>query len=367
MSSLAGLITQAAQAERSGAGAESLVTDTPNNQPEEAAYAMVGDDTETSVDTSDQDVRSGEAAESGESAEAKKGEPQQSDSMKEEIEVTDQNGRRKITIDYADKEKTKKAYQLAAGMRKFQAERDQALKKLEPTEKELTAYKQRFELLETTWREKGFDGLVQLLTDGKQNEESWYKARKEREDRRAMASPAELERMDLEEAQHKKDAEIAALAKKMADLEQNVKTEREQAETAKLEATVHPAFDKYRFEGKLGSEADELLLDEMMWSRATKQFDEYKAQGVALTPELIEREFKRQNVALSKLIKQQAEDKASKVIERKKADATEHAQRRVKQGMSSSKEEKEARDMLANGDTMGFFRNIGKYGKYFKN
>ena len=173
--------------------------------------------------------------------------------------------------------------------------------------------------------------------------------------------------MDADERIAVQQREHAKLQRQFDELRTKVEKDTTTSEVKNRESTVHPAFDKFRFDGKLGNEDQELMLDEMMWKRATAKFDEYEGQGIALTPQIVEREFKKMQVTLSSMIKEKAEAKATESLEKRKVAATENAQKKVRSGFTRSKEEDEAHAALATGDMRSFFGNISKYGKHFKN
>lgn len=364
------LISQGIQLERAGSGGAAKLLESQNS-PDNHMNDSDGEVTEfasaynseSTVDLTDQEAVERAINDDGSEAEATEGtEPKQEaasqDDSKRTVTVTDHKGKREITIDFNDKDKTVKAYQMAAGMRKFQQERDQAQQKLGSVEKDLTEYKTRFDKLEQIYREHGEDGLIRLLSDGKRNLDMVVQERASYAERRAKADPAELAQMDREELERRANSQVSKLEQRIKELEGNLTNTLTAAETQKMESVVHPAFDKFRFAGKLGSAEDEAMFDEMMWNRATKVFDSYREQGIALTPDLVEKEFKKQSVAMSRLVKTQVNDKVSKVIENKKDRAMETVQRQAVRGMTQSKEDKEARDMLVNGNISGFFKKF---------
>lgn len=374
MSDMGDLIRQTVGAAKAGnveaVTQESTPAHDTGSDDETVAVASEGLDTSShSVNTSDPTERESNAKDEDPAASAKdtEGSDSKATGDKETITVTDHKGKRQITVDFSDRAKTKKAYELAAGARKWQAERDQATKEAKEVGEKASKLEQRFNVLEETWKNEGVDGIIKLLSDGKQSLDTVYKERAEREARRLSADPAELAKMDFEEKLAAEQRERAKLQKRIEESEKKIGADKEAAELRNQEAIVHPAFDKFRFEGKLGNEDQELMLDEMMWKRATAKFDEYKEQGIALTPSIVEREFKAMQVALSSMIKQKADTKAAAALEKRKIAATENAQRRVASGMGTSKEEREAHEALATGDMRSFFGNIGKHGKFFRN
>ena len=279
------------------------------------------------------------------------------------IYVTDDKGRRKVKVDYADKGKVKKAFELAAGMRKFQAERDKVTTNLESTKAELAKYQERFAKLESAWETGKEDGIIRLLSGNQRSLDHAISERAERQKLRESADPADLVRMDAEEALRSKDSTLQKMEARIKQMEEAQNTNMAVAETQKMEAMVYPQFDKFRFTGKVADEEAAETLDTMMFERATKAFDTYASQGVMITPEVVEREFKRLHGLLSRTIKQEAEKKVSSTIEQKKNNALGNAQTQMNSAMTSKSYGQKAQDALNNGDIKSFFRNITRKAK----
>ena len=294
-------------------------------------------------------------------ADGKPTEENKASTDKEDIFISDDKGRRKITVDYSDRAKIKKAFELAAGMRKFQTERDQLKTSASELTKKVDVYKTRFEALEKAWNEPdGINAVIKLLSDGKKDLTSIVQERQQRANRRAKADPAELAAMDFEEQLVKEKAERLQLAQKFEELQGNVNKTAAETEVKRRESMVHPVFDKYSFEGKLGNDDDEYMLNEMMWTRAGRKLDEYETSGVPLSKELVEKEFKAQHVAISRVIKKQAEEKAASAVNKQRDNATQSAQTRVSQSMNSmTTSQKSAMDELNKGNLRGFFKRMG--------
>lgn len=277
--------------------------------------------------------------------------------------VTDDKGRRKVKVDYNDKGKVKKAFELAAGMRKFQAERDKANTALETAKTELAEYQKRFAKLEEAWEQGKEDGIIRLLSGNQRSLDHVIQERNEYLKRRESADPAELARMDAEELARSKDSAIQKMEARLKEMEAKQEQNLVLAEQQKMEAMTYPAFDKFRFTGKVGDQEAATTLDEMMWTKATRAFDEYASQGVNITPEVVEREFKRLHGLLSRTIKQEAEKKVSSTIEQKKASALGMAQKQMTNAMTSKSYGQKAQDALNQGDIKSFFRNITRKSK----
>jgi hypothetical protein len=313
-------------------------------------------ESEGSEDTStDSEVGSAEAA-------AKP----QTPSGKESITITDDKGKRKIEIDWENKDQLKKYVQMAHGARKWQAERDQALGAKKELEGKVASLSGNWDTLEQAYQSNGVAGLVDLL-EGRQGAfDEWEKSRIDRHAFLQKASPEQKELLQLKEQEQKRQAEFDRRNKENEDFRNSITQEREQSEMKVLESTVHPSFDRYRFADKLGDANTEAMFDEMLWTSALKRLEPYEEKGIPLTADLVEKEFKAVSVALRKQINVQAEKKAAKVVEQRKQEATENAQAAVASGYRSSNVGKEAGDMIRQGNLTGLFKGWGKYSQAFK-
>jgi hypothetical protein len=287
-------------------------------------------------------------------------------SGKESIVVTDDKGKRKIEVDFNNRDQIKKYVQMAHGARKWQAERDQALSKSKELESQYSSLRGNWDTLEQAYQSSGIEGLVDLL-EGRQGAfQDWEKSRLERHEMLRKASPAERELYETKERDLVRQREIDKIRKENEDFKRSVQAEKETAELRSLESSVHPAFDRYRFADKLGDSSTEQMFDEMLWNAALKRLEPYEEKGLPLTADLIEKEFKTVSTALRKRINVQADKKAAKVVEQKKREATENVQAAVSNGYRSSPVAKEAEDLIKSGNIGALFKGWGKYGKAFK-
>ncbi len=285
---------------------------------------------------------------------------------KETITVTDDKGRRKLEIDYQDKESIKKAHIQAAGMRKFQAERDQALQSRKQLESQFGEIKSNMDILEKVYREGGVEGLVDLLEGKRGAYRSQVQKQIDRHEFMKKASPEEVEALTAREQSEKQGRELDRIRKENEEFRKQMTDERETSEMRSLESQVNPVFDKYRFSDKLGNPDDEHMFDEMLWNTALKRLNPYEEKGHTITPELIDQEFRNVAMSIRKRIGLQAEKKASRVIEQKKQEATENVQAKVMSGYKSSGNAQEARALIQNGNLTGLLKNWGKYGNLFQ-
>jgi len=289
------------------------------------------------------------------------GKPGTSD--KEILTVTDEQGnRRKVEVDYSNREAVKKAVLLANGARKWQAERDKALAEKKAYEAELSKIKEDWANLDRAFNE-GPEKLLEMLKPGALQE--IVSKHIERQEFLKHASPEEIKALEAQERADRTAKELEKIRKEQEEFKKQVMGEKEQAEEKALESKIHPIFDKYRFADKLGDAQDELLFDKMLWTTALERLEQYETQNVAITPELIDKEFRNVAGSIRKRINVQAEKKAGKVVEQKKREATENVQAKVMSGYKTGGTAQEARNLIQQGDLTSLLKGWGKYGSLF--
>lgn len=290
-----------------------------------------------------------------------------STSDKEILTVTDAEGnRKKIEVDYSNREAIKKAVLLANGARKWQAERDKALESRKSIESELSQIKQDWSLLDSAFQ-KGPEAVYDLLTGRQGGFNEYVSKYQERQDFLKHASPDEIKALETQERADKQAKELEKLRKDNEEFKKQVMAEREQTEEKALESKIHPVFDKYRFADKLGDAQDELLFDKMLWTTALERLEQYETKGLQVTPNLIDKEFRTVADSIRKRINVQAEKKAGKVVEQKKREATENVQSKVMSGYKTGGTANEARDLMNKGDLTSILKGWSKYGSLFNN
>jgi len=329
---------------------------------EELELNLSESDEEATEDTVN-NINSTESEESGELSEnlldaVTESDPASPVSDIEEITVRGPDGRKqKIKIDYSDKDAIKKLAAKAAGMRKFQKERDDARKALEEATKGQAEEKELFSKLEKAWENEGVQGVVTLLGN---SPEAWQKAVDAEIAQReylASLSPEEKYKHDLEMERKAAAAEKTELEKRYESLLQQNKDVEEAAQTRALESKFHPAFDRYRFAGKLGDAVAEQQFDEAVWTQAVKRLSEYP-DNIELTQALVDKEFRTVSNSFRKLIKGQTEQKVKKTIAKKKEEAAQRVQTVAKKGIQKSTATRDFVDKMKRGDIQGSFLDV---------
>jgi hypothetical protein len=289
----------------------------------------------------------------------------------ETITVMDDKGRRKIKINFEDRDQIKKYAQMAHGARKWQAERDQAQSKLKKFEgidpDQAREVLDHWTSIEEAYQSNGIEGLVNLIEGRDDAFKEFEKKYQSRWEQRRGASDEELEALDARERIERMERELIRERQLRSKDEEKRKQDLEAAEIASLQAQVNPVFDKYRFAGKLDDADAEADLDELLWDSVLTKLEPFEEQGIKITRDMIEREFKNKSASLRKHIKVQAEKRVKKTIAQKKQEATENAQSQAMRGIRGSSTAKEARDLLESpGGLTKVLQGWGKYGSVFK-
>jgi hypothetical protein len=253
----------------------------------------------------------------------------------ETILVKGENGRKqKLKIDYADKKAIKQAYLKAAGMRKFQAERDESKTKLSEVQTKYDELNDTYTKLDSAFQDGGIKSVVELLGGPNAIDTFIDDVLKERE-YVSNLTPDEKYKLDLEEREKSYQSQLTAEKSKREAFEKQVLEREEQAALRSLESKLHPTFDRYRFSGKLSDPIAEQQLDDAIWQQVTSRLGEYP-EDIELTQSLIDKEFRTVSNNFKKLIKTQTEQKVKSTITKKKAEASQRAQVAAKKGLSSN-------------------------------
>lgn len=333
------------------------------------ATANAGDESseETTVDaTDDTDVKGAtdedsegdheEDADASDASDGEEGEESGEDPDVETISVKGPNGEKvKVEIDYADRSKIKKAYAAAAGMRKFQAERDMARTTAKASEEKLTSIqKERDEIkglwdkMEKAWTEGGEDGLIKMLSKGTRSLEIAATEHAAHKEWLKKASPVEKEAFEAKQRAEKAERDAKQRQdehdRKLKELDDKALA----SDRAAFESMLHPAFEEVRFAGKLGNEARELELDEMIWSSLNAKIRALP-DDTEVTPALVKSLAQRTAKALNGTVKAKAKEEVTAAVEKRKKEATRSIQRTVKDHQASSRQETNLRDAVRSG------------------
>jgi len=253
----------------------------------------------------------------------------------EEITFTDHKGRRSVKVDFSDRDKVKKLASLAYGSRKFQVERDQFKQELVKEREEKSKLAADMNKFESVYEKQGLKGLITML-EGPEGIDKFIKSYQSEQDRWADMSPAEknaeIRARELESSVEKEKSLREDYEKRIKELDERQKS----ADEKTFESKLHPAFDRYRFAGKLGDSVAEHRLDQAVWSQAMDALQPYEDKGVEITQSMIDKEFRKASQELSNIVNKQVDKKTKVAVQKAKTNAQTKAQAKVSQGMQTN-------------------------------
>ena len=276
----------------------------------------------------------------------------------EDLFVTLEDGRRaKITADYSDRNKIKKAYEMAAGMRKAFSERDRERQRTKELDTQMQELKGTWEKLETAYQSGGIDGLIDLL-EGKQGASKEYIAKRLEQERvREQMSPAERAQLDMQERleldRRQRDTQERTQRLELDKMQQRL-VEAYEKETRAL---ITPSFEKHRFKGKLGDPVAEHHFDQAVWMQALSNLEQLEDDQ--LSPEIIDREFAKVSQAFARAAKTQASKATKAAVDEKKREAKTQAAVSAIKGMNNTgSKERDLTKRLWSGDSVGVLKDL---------
>lgn len=248
-----------------------------------------------------------------------------------DIEYIQAEGK-KIKIDYSDREKTKRAYQMAAGMRKFQAERDTYKKQLD---EQIAKGKDNQDIIDKCDAVIDDDeALFRLITGGRELSEIVEAKMAERDELAAM-SPEQLDA-------YKKNQDFEKRERELKKREEALKAKAEEADNAlstsernRQQTMVNSAFTEHRFAGKFGDPSREARADRMLWKDVVERLSEYDS----VNQELINQVVAEAAEDMRSLINIQAQKQIKKQVKKQKQVSTKKAQEAVFDGDATKKQE----------------------------
>jgi hypothetical protein len=255
----------------------------------------------------------------------------------EEITITDSKGKRTLKVDFSDRDKLKKMVQLAAGARKWQQERDTERAERAKEREESKKLAEDMSKFEKAYGQGGYEGVKNLveLLEGSGSFDKFLASANEERDRWENMSESEKRDIEFERKQTAEQSRLKELESKYESKLAELTSRQEQAEIKSLESKLHPAFDRYRFAGKLNDPIAEQRLDKALWSQAMESL-EAVPENVEITQAMIEKEFRKAAAEFSSAVNKQVNQKVQKVIRTTKEDATRKAQATVNKSMKST-------------------------------
>jgi len=239
----------------------------------------------------------------------------------EDIEFVSADGK-KIKVDFNDRERIKKAYQMAAGMRKFQSERDAISKERDDYR---VKYEENQKIIDDCDAVIDDDeALFRLITGGRELGDV-IQAKMDERDELAAMSPEALDA-------YKRNQDFEKRERELKKREASVQSEREKAtsdlntsEMKRQQTMVNSAFVEHRFAGKLGSKKKELQADRMLWRDVVERLEQYDS----VNQELINQVVAEASEDLRSIVNIQAERQVKKQVKQQKKASTQKAQEAV--------------------------------------
>lgn len=245
----------------------------------------------------------------------------------EEIFVTDDKGRRKVKVDFSDKEKLRKLVAQSYGMRKFQKERDDAMKQLKDLESKSSELQSTWDRLQEVFETQGVKGLVNLVAGQEDAYDSHLQQQLERAQAKAKATPEQLKQIEALERAEQIAKENELFKKRLEERELREAQQREALEVEALQTKLNAPFAKYAFTGKLGDSELEQQYNEALWNLATNKLRQLP-EDQELTDQLVDRTFREVALRFNKAVTKQVKEKTATTAQRRKdAAATRVAQK----------------------------------------
>ena len=281
----------------------------------------------------------------------------------EDIVVRGPDGKRKkITVDYSNRDQILKNARLAAGARKWQVERDQARANLDKV-KDYEEKASNFDKISEAYEAEGELGALKAMI-GETNTQEWLENQIQLQEFRRNASEGELKQLEAQERSEKQNRELEKLRREQEELREQMSARQEAAELAELQSVVNPAFDKYRFAGKIEDASQAQDLDEMVWARGKAQLAKYEDQGLSVTPEIADKVFRSVSNRLRKIVNVESDKRADRKVRKVKENALESVQKKTQRGMARNDDNEAAKDLIKKGDYSGFFKSFGRNVKF---
>lgn len=276
----------------------------------------------------------------------------------EETEVGDTeeivvNGKT-FTIDYSDKDKLRTYAKQAGGFRKMQAERDELAKWKKSVESDYSELKNFEDTIETAYADGHIRGVAELLAGSQQAYKDWLNQEVEKEIAKRDASPAELERIELQERLDSERREREKLVKQQQREQEKRQAESERLETEKLQNQLDRGFNKWNFAGKLGDQELEQSINEMVWEKAKAEIGELPDDH-KLTQADVDKAFRKAANSFRKFSKSEGRKVASQTMENTKKQAASKAAMLASKGVGVSQVNDDVKSKIKTGDIRGSF------------
>lgn len=267
------------------------------------------------------------------------------DAQVDYVYATGPKGRKKIKVDYSDKERIKRAYQKEVAADLYKVQRD-SIKKENESLKETAQF---FNKLDEAFVKSGPLGVIRSMKGGSEALEALIEEKIAEREAVAAMSPEEKRIWEKEQEAAHGNKEVERLR---AQLEARDKADQERAEQAKvaeIEKLVTPAFERYRFQGKLNNEEHEYILDKMLWTQVEDELNDLPEE-IPLTQAMVDSTYRNTAAKIRKMMSLQADTKVKKIVDNKKAKALASAQVAAKSKIVKKSQSDKLAEALQTGD-----------------
>ena len=280
----------------------------------------------------------------------------------EKITVTGPNGKEEIEINFSDREAIKKAFSMAHGSRKWQAERDIAQKKLKEIEPDYDDAVKTRDTIVDTFKESGLKGLVNFLMQDTAAYQKMIDVEVEKAMLYKTASPDVKAKIDAEaryeemlqkmKFQEEKNAREAARVEKLRETQL---AEQQAVAEQSFNTMAATALKMHSFEGKLGDPELEARINDSVWNGVRKALSQLP-DDTDVTPQLLDSLVAREAALFGKGLGKKVETEVKQKIETKKQDSATKLASAAQQGMGKSGAAEKFSDALNKGDTASAIR-----------
>lgn len=336
---------QEALLKESGLSLEEYEAEVPSVEDAAPVEETPSDEETISHETSSEEES--EESDEQESSEEEEAQVQAKEDDVEDVEyvyATGPKGRKKIKVDYSNRDLVKRAFQKAVAADLYRHERD-ATKKTQDEWKEKV---ETFERLNEAFSSKGAEGVLELLA-GPEGVQTWLQQKIDERERLANMTPEEKRQLEVQQTIQEKETRAERLERELQEIRQRMEKQAEESRTKELESIVYPAYERYNFDGKLGNEQHEYRLNRLMWQQAEEAI-EALPEDTPLTKALADRIYRDAARDVQSLIGERAKVITKKAAVKRKVAATEAAQTAATKGMSPQSKQSKLQKAMDTGD-----------------
>ena len=277
----------------------------------------------------------------------------------DELWVEDSKGRRLVKIDYSNKDQIKEYAKQAYRMRKFQRERDQIAQWKQENEPKLKELQSTWQAVESTYKQKGVQGLVDLVLGEEGAYDKHVEQVIERYKQRQAASPEELARLDAAEEAERIRRENEQIRQELKKQQEEQAQAKQESELRSLQQRLNPAYAKWSFDGKLGDSELEEQYNTALWELSMKKLKSLP-ETEELTQSVINSTFQEVASRFNKAVATQTKKKVAQSVQKRKDAAVTRAAQMASTGARQSSKTDEFKQHVRSGnivDSLRMFMN----------